>query len=211
MRRPGALASWLLALVAGLTVAFAAGALVRPAGAELPPAGDRVRAAIDGLKRDRFYVAPEMRNRLTAEQRRTISAALADGRVSTYLIFWKQTSDAGYYLDSQALDQVIAGVGVDGRYASVDQLLNATYESRGMGYTFVDPDVLVARADQALLAYARAMGAEPAEPVDRSDYWGGPGGGIAAGALFAGGGFLVLLCVIGFVGLLLTRPERHLP
>ncbi|MEO7352561.1 MAG: hypothetical protein ABIR34_04020, partial [Marmoricola sp.] len=99
----------------------------------------------------------------------------------------------------------------DGRYAVIDQLLNATSESRGMADTFVDTDVLVARPDQALLAYARAMGAEPAERVERSDYWGGPGGGTAAGIVFAGGGFVVLLCLIGFVGLLRTGPEEHLP
>ncbi|MEO7350467.1 MAG: hypothetical protein ABIR34_06780, partial [Marmoricola sp.] len=152
MKRPGAMASWLLALVAGLVVAFAAGALVHAADPRLPPPGDRVRAAIAGLEQDHFYVAPEMRNRLTDAQRRTISAALEHGKVPTYLIFWKQTSNAGYYLDSEALDQVIAGVDGDGRYAVIDQLLNATSESRGMADTFVDTDVLVARPDQALLA-----------------------------------------------------------
>ncbi len=49
-----------------------------------------------------------------------------------------------------------------------------------------------------------------AAPGERSDYWGGAGGGIAAGVLFAVGAYLGLLLVVGLLGVAVrsSRQDR---
>lgn len=194
---------WPVALVAAAAVApwFA---LRLPASTTypIPAPGDRVQQAIDALKVDHFYVGPEFADRMTPEQRQSVITALRSAKTPSYLVYWDNAwSNAGYYLTDDALDQIMKGVGVNGLYSIVDEKQRSTDRQRGVESSYLDPDVLQQRPAQGLLDYAKAMAAVPNQPREHAfDYWGGPGGGIAAGLLFAVLGYLGALVVMFVLG-----------
>lgn len=203
--------AWGIAAIAGLVTAAIATVVLtnRPAddasAADVEP-GDRLAAAIEGLERDSFYVAPELRHRLTDRQLRDIQRAVESADQPFYLAYMTNTTSAGYYQNYNAVDIIADHVGEDGLYAIVDERLRASETSRGVGFAYIDVDTLLGRDHVALKRYAKAVAQQPEEPpVESSDYWGGPGGGFAAGALFAAGGYLALLFII-WIAIPLRRP-----
>lgn len=220
MRRR-AVAAWTAGLVLGPAAGVGTAAWVGRTDATAPvtstvvrPTGDRVQAAVDGVRADHFYAAPELRDRLTTSQISAIAKLAADAPTPTYVVYWGDMSYGrygGYRTDYEALDQLMAGVGVRGHYAIVTDGGGTLTASRGLQDPFVDPDLAKGRPDAALTRYVTAFAAVPAEAGSSysarseskggSDYWGGPGGGLAAGVLFAGGGFLVLMLLVWLASL----------
>lgn len=178
------------------------------AAAESRP-GDRVQAAIDGVRETGLYIGPELRDELTAAEVEGIERIIEGAEVPVFIVWWGGASDAGYNTAYAALDQLRVGVGEDGYYAVVDDDYIPVLESVGYATPYIDADGKGRPAD-ALTRIATEMAAIPpsvdSPPGPESDYWGGTGGGIAAGLLFALGGYLGLLLVIGVVGA--TRRSR---
>lgn len=165
--------------------------------------GDRVQQAINALRTDHFYVGPELADRITPAQKAAIIAALKSAKTPSYLVYWDEaSSNGGFYISFDALKQIMKGVGVNGLYSTVNEKLVSTDESQGVEPGYLDPTVLHQRPAVGLLAYAQQMAASPNTPEGPSfDYWGGAGGGIAAGALFAGLGYLGVLVAMGILGM----------
>ncbi|MDN5856044.1 MAG: hypothetical protein L0K86_25030 [Actinomycetia bacterium] len=196
---------WALAIAAVTGVLAAIGAtylvtsLASPqntSAADVEP-GDRLTAAIKGLERDSFYVAPELRDRLTDRQFAAIAESVRSSDEPFYLAYMTDTTTAGYYQNYNAADIIADHIGEDGLYAIVDERLSAEETGRGVDFAYIDADNLRGRVPVALKHYAKAVattshGPEP-EP---SDDWGGPGGGAAAGAMFGAGGFGVLMLIL---------------
>lgn len=152
------------------------------------PVGDRVHAAVDGLRSSNIYVDPDVEGIVTSEEASRIDAAAKAARPEVFIVLWRGSSEAGYYLASQALEQIgeeldrpgyyiVAGpgdissrdVGIDGEYVSASSVVND-----GTGH-----------AEGLLAAIAENDGRHYSEAdTTGSDYWGGTGGTIAAGVLF---------------------------
>ncbi|RYJ05174.1 MAG: hypothetical protein EON52_12940 [Actinomycetales bacterium] len=153
------------------------------------PLGDRVQAAVDGVQDTGFYVGPELRGELTPDEVAGIERIIAGAEVPLYVVWWNEARDAGYNTPYAALDQLRVGVGEDGYYAVVTEGYIPLLESVGYSTPYIDADGKGRPAD-ALTRIATEMAELPpsvdSAPGPRSDYWGGTGGGIAAGLLFAG-------------------------
>ena len=219
-RLAGATLALLVAAAAGLLAGLVPGHQDDPArydfdsanlaAAAAEPPGDRVQAAIDGVQETGFYVAPELRGQLSDDEVAGIEQIVADSDVPLFVVWWEDTRDAGYNTAYAALDQLRVGVGEDGYYAVVTRGSYPLVEAVGYASPYVDADAKGRPAD-ALTRYVTELAAVPPEPEREpgsgSDYWGGAGGGIAAGLLFAGLGYLGLLLIIGIVGA--ARPARR--
>ncbi|MGZ4475150.1 MAG: hypothetical protein ACXVWW_05550 [Nocardioides sp.] len=165
--------------------------------------GDRVAEAVAGVRRTGFYVAPELRGALTAGEVAQVEQALARAEVPVFLVWWDKTYDGGYGTDYGALDQLRAHVGVDGFYAIVDGTSSMLLGTVGYEDIYLDDVSPHGRPAAALLRVAEGLAATPAvrpHHDDGSDYWGGPGGGFAAGLLFVLLAYLPLLFLVWLVG-----------
>jgi hypothetical protein len=174
--------------------------------------GDRVQAAIDGVQETGFYVGPELRGRLSANEVARIERIIDDAPVPLYVVWWSQTYDGGYNTPYAALDQLRAGVGTDGFYAVVTDGGNPLTEAVGYEWPYVEADAK-GRPGPALERYVTELAAVPPvrEIVSEDsdwDYWGGPGGGFAAGLLFAALGYLGLMGLLAIVALFAPRRTR---
>lgn len=205
------LAGLVAAAVTVVALTYALGSAPPPR--EVPDAAgsDRVQAAITGLRRSNVYLAPESRDRLSRAQRRRVAGLAAASDPQVYVIVWTATPDGGYYLESDALEAVMTGLGRDGHYLIVDDKAQATTDDRGASTVFADTDLLRGRLPMALPRYLTAI--DKADPVSTDDSppedWGGLGGGMGAGLAFATTGALVLLA-LAWLGSLLRRPRGDL-
>lgn len=195
-------------LAGGLVAALVPGHVsATPAAApKLAAPGDRVRAAITGVEKNHLYVAPEVADRLTTSQLRTLRASAAKASVPTYLVYWgDEVRYGGYETDYDALDQLAAGVGTDGYYAIVPAGGVPIEKSVGYKDPFPDPDATKDRPYTALSGYLSELSDWPAERTDPPgkdtfDYWGGPGGGLAAGLMITVPSFFVLIGLVALAG-----------
>jgi hypothetical protein len=206
--------AWLIGLVAGLlaaAVAVTVAVHLRPGDEPTRhPAGDRVRAAAQALERDHFYAAPEVREQFTDSQYDAIVRAAKAAPTPVYVVFWADYGyDAGYLGDLEACDQLMALIGHKGYYAVVTQAgYGAQVDALGYEVPSVDDALAQGRPSAAMLRFVKALGDAPRERPysdSESDYWGGPGGGIAAGALMAVGGFFTLMLLVWLASLLRRR------
>lgn len=175
--------------------------------------GDRMQAAIDGVQQTRFYIGPELRGELTADEVAEIERIIAEAPVSLFVVWWADTSDAGYNTAYAALDQLRAGVARDGYYAVVTQGRPPLTEAVGYEWPYVSANGK-GRPAAALKRFVTELAAVPpvreTEGGDRDwDYWGGPGGGIAAGLLFAALAYLGLMAVLAVAAVLVPRRVRQ--
>lgn len=199
-----------IGIVVGVVVAVLAALQVQTHAdpVDLPPAGDRIDAAVAALRTDPFYAAPEVASRLTQAERAKITRTLRGADVPTYLVYWNTEGDQGYYLDSDALEQIMAAIGRDGEYAIVNERQESTLRSRGMRHGYVGDEPLNQRIGPGLVAYAHELADQAGEELGEPfDYWGGPGGGFAAGALMAGLGFGCLLLLVWIAGRVVRRRD----
>jgi hypothetical protein len=175
--------------------------------------GDRVQEAIDGVQPTGFYVGPELRGQLTADEVTKIEEIIASAPVPLFVVWWADTADGGYNTPYAALDQLRVGVGRDGFYAVLTQGGYPILAGLGYDDPFVDADGK-GRPAAALERYVTELAAVPRpEPETASgdedwDYWGGPWGGIAAGLIFAALTYLGLLLVIGVSGVVWSHQRR---
>lgn len=173
------------------------------AAARATEPGDRVAAAIAGVREDGLHVAPELAGRLSDAEVRELEDAVADSPVPLHVVWWEQSYQAGYNTDYAALAQLRVGVGEDGYYAIVSDGGNVLVAANGLRDPFIDANGLGRPADALGRVVAELAAAPPEAPYSadqESDYWGGPGGGIAAGLLFVALGYGVLVPIVLVVG-----------
>jgi hypothetical protein len=202
---------WLVPLV--LAVGAGAGAWVlteRRSAYELPPPGDRVQQAVDALAESPVFVAEDARDLLdeAGEARVAEVAAAADPRI--FVVVWTPSTDAGYYLEADALDQIMEGVDEDGIYLLVDDSQSAVVDERGVELDgYVVPE-LYGALDEALVDHLEeldALGASPAETGEDA-YWGPPPGAAVIGVLTALGSYGAVMLLIGIARVVAGRPFR---
>ena len=186
------LVSALIGLAAGVVAAHSISDYPTTEGARYP-ASDRVTEAVESLRDDPFYVAPELRRHFTETQHAAITDALRAGDATAYLIFMTDGTDGGTYLGGDLIDRLAAELG-DGSYHLVDERMARTTKDFGQRYWLPSDNGLQARPADGLLAYAKELSnLEKRDDDDQlNDYWGGPGGGFAAGLLFAAGASIVI-------------------
>lgn len=129
-----------------------------------------------------------------------------------FVVWWAPAREAGYHLTSDAVAQLSAGVGREGLYAVVEQGGHTAEGAIGYEtpYVFADID---GRPGPSLIRYVETLAAvEPERPeppsTDSDDYWGGPGGGFAAGLLLAAVGYPAVLLVVALTGVLVRGSRR---
>ncbi|MBS44831.1 MAG: hypothetical protein CMH83_17025 [Nocardioides sp.] len=204
---PAVLVCLLIGLVAGLAPgrSGAPGRLDDTwlAAAAATEPGDRVSAAVVDLQRTGLHVGPELADQLGEEDVDALRARIAASPVPLFVVWWADTYDGGYSTAYAALAQLRVGVGEAGYYALVSPGRHPLTDAVGYRTPYVDADGL-GRPLPALTRLVDDLAAVPPEPIRRragdSDYWGGPGGGIAAGLLFAVGTYLVVLIVVAGAG-----------
>ncbi len=177
---------------------------------------DRVRNALAGLADDGIYVAPDARDLLDERGERAVAQAIAEAETPIKVIVWTRTNKAGasYFDQRQQVEAGLTESGGRGVYLIWQGPEDGDVDTYG-AYGFVDVAPyedftgdpartlprLVAQVDAEVRWYERRRD-------DDSDYWGGTGGGIAAGLLIGSG---VLLAVALLYGLLMVAVGRRLP
>lgn len=199
-KRPSLLLSVLIAGIAAVIVGVTVSALVtqlRSHADAIPPPGDRVRAAITALKTDHLYIAPDAEDKLTAAQQQTIREAAAQADPQVFITIWNPSRYDGFYLDADALDQITAGVARKGVYLIAGDRTSGTDEQYGVSGGFVSSQ-LTGEFDKALLRYVAAVDAGDYQngSGESFDYWGGLGGGLAAGGLMALGAYFAAMLIV---------------
>ncbi|MGB0102212.1 MAG: hypothetical protein WBP61_18175 [Nocardioides sp.] len=179
------------------------------AAAQEPP-GDRVQAAVDGVRETGFYIGPELRDQLSEETVAEVEGLIADARVPLFVVWWEDTADGGYNTPYAALDQLRAGVATDGYYAVVSPGGHPLLGAVGYADPFIDADSK-GRPDAAVTRIVAELAEEPPDPLvvpgPESDYWGGAGGGITAGLIFAVLTYVGLLLAAAALSVVLRRPH----
>ena len=203
-----------VALLVAALAAWAGAALYQTTrDAALPnglPVGDRVQQAADALgSGDGVYVASDAHDLVPPADERRLEQLVADSPVTVHVVVWEHSSDAGYGGDFDALYQLERLLG---------EAVYIVYGGPGQGV--VDDNITDVRLDPSpesdffgdpvrrLTELVESVAAAEVEPVDGSDYWGGPGGVIAAGLLFALLALPTALLVIGLGRLALGRSYR---
>ncbi len=202
-----------LALLVSLGAGLAAGLLpgrgdaptdydsrVLEAAARAEP-GDRVAAAIEGVREDGLHVAPELAGLLSEEKTAELERAVAGSPVPLHVVWWESTYEGGPANDFAAMAQLRAGIGEEGYYAVISPGRPIVVDAVGLEEPFVDADGL-GRPAVALASVVEELAAAPPKPLQEltSDYWGGRGGGIAAGLLFVALGYGALVAVVWVLG-----------
>ncbi|MQW75897.1 hypothetical protein GHK92_08430 [Nocardioides sp. dk4132] len=176
-------------------------AVLAAAAASTP--GDRVQAAIDAVQETGLHIGPELRGELGADEVDRIEEIIADAPVPLFVVWWEESWQAGYYPPESAMDQLRAGVFREGFYAVVSPGRPPYLAALGYQEPRIEADGTgrpAAALTRVVTELADTEAARPGEPRPGSDDWGGAGGGLAAGLLFALLGYLGLLLVFGVLG-----------
>jgi len=70
-------------------------------------AGDRVLAAVEGLRDDRVHVSDDGRPLLDEQGEAAIAAAIAERDLPVYVVVWQESRAAGYDSPNQAAEQML--------------------------------------------------------------------------------------------------------
>lgn len=191
-----------LTVIAAVVAAWLGWTYATAGVSELPPPGDRVRAAVAGLKSSHVYVDPDSEGILSPAEISQIDAAAAASTPAVFVTIWRESSEAGYYLPSQALDQIGAELGRPGFYISAgakeissDEVgIKSDEYISDFGLIDFDDGLADGELATALLKLIDDNDGRDFSEADTSgsDYWGGRAGTIAAGALI---GSLAGLCL----------------
>ncbi|QIX25909.1 hypothetical protein ncot_04315 [Nocardioides sp. JQ2195] len=176
---------------------------------------DRVRHALDGLRDDGVNVAPDARDLLDPAGERKVARAIAASTTPVKVVVWTETSFAGASRFDlvQQLEAGLAEGGGHGVYLVWEGPEKGTLDTYGRnGYISSisthedfagDPAITIPRLVRQV--------DEQVEWTDTNedfDYYGGVGGGIGIGALYAVG----VLLGVGLVhGLIVLVTKRRLP
>jgi hypothetical protein len=204
-----------LALLAALlAVALAVQVVDRRAGiADIEP-GDRVEAAVDALRDSAVHVPPDGRAMLSAEAEERLEAVIAESPVPVHVVVWRSSREAGGEPYSFTLPEMIAAeLGEPGVYVVWQGPEDADAEAQpGHRLDYDVPDLEpVGDPETRLTEFVRGLDEESVVEEEPWDYWGGVGGGIAAGLLIGGGIALAAWLLAGIVRAASGRPFLNRP
>lgn len=184
-------------------------------------AGDRVRAAVEGLREDHVHVTDDGRPMLAEPDERAIAELIEERDLPAYVLVWEDSWFAGYDHYVQAAEQVLHRLEEpavlvlwQGPDQSTTQVTPGwTFDRWGDDWDEWDDVALeptyLGDAARRLPEWLEQL---PDDPLTRrEDEWGGRGSGMAAGALFGGmvvGGFWI---VLGIARVLTGRRFRNRP
>ncbi|WP_181311961.1 hypothetical protein [Nocardioides campestrisoli] len=172
-------------------------------------AGDRVLAAVEGLRDDSVHVDAASRTMLDEEGEQAIAEALAERDLPVYVLVWQDSWFAGYDHYLQAAEQVLAHLDEPAAlvlWQGPDH--STTQVTEGYRLTEYEPDYL---GDPAL-RIPEWFAQLPEEPLERlGDEYGGPVGGFFLGLFLGLAVLLVVWVLIGIVRLATGRRFRNLP
>lgn len=183
-----------------------------------PPPGDRVLTAVAALKTSNVYVDPDTEGLLSTAEISRINAAAAAADPEVLVVIWRDSTEAGYYPSSQALQQIGADLGRPGFYISADAK-EITSDEVGIksddyvsDFGAVDYDDGLADGELAtgLLKLIGDNDGRDFSEADTtgSDYWGGTAGTTAAGALIGTLAGAVLATVVAIAWFVLRGRRR---
>jgi hypothetical protein len=174
--------------------------------------GDRVQRAADAIAAgDHVYVAADAHDLVPPDVEAGLETLAADSDVPVYVAVWEESDEAGYggiydavgqlerLVDEEAIYVLYQGPGVG--------LVDDTVEGALLGAAV--PSDFNGDAARRLEEIVTAAGETRFGPSGSDwDYWGGPGGAFAAGALFAAGAIPALWLVMGLGRVAARRPFR---
>lgn len=205
-------------LAIGLTLTVAATALAAILGWNHASAGldqreepgDRVMAAVEGLRDSHLYVAPDSEHLLTEPDRARLEREAAATDPTTYVIVWADTSEGGYRGTLDPIVQIASALDQPARYLLVE---GGKIQDRDVGIKgdyvpgpdFKDDGERTPAALAAKISANIASGDDrdySSQSITHSDYWGGTAGAIGAGALMGllgGLGLAAVLTIVWFI------------
>lgn len=174
------------------------------------PVGDRVRHAAEALAAgDHVYVAADAHDLVPPELESRLEDLAADSDVPVFLAVWEASSQAGYAGVWDAAGQLQRLVDEQGVYVLYlgpgDGLIDDNLDGPLLGELPSDFNGDPARRLEEIVT---AVGETRRGPASDWDYWGGPGGAVAAGALFASGTVALILVLLGLGRLAAGRRFR---
>ncbi|GGO76003.1 hypothetical protein [Nocardioides deserti] len=181
-------------------------------------AGDRVLAAVEGLRDDHVHVTDDGRGMLAEADERAIAELIAERDLPAYVLVWKNSWFAGYDHYVQSAEQVLHQLGEPALLVLWQGPENSTTQvtpgwtvdrwTEGGGDAEVEPTYL----GDAALRIPEWLEQLPEDPlVAQDDYYGGLGGGLAAGAFFAAPIVLGFWLLLGVVRVATSRRFRNRP
>lgn len=162
--------------------------------------GDRARSIIETFRSgEHLYVGPEMSSLLTPDQVEQVAAAAEAADPPVYVALVDSHLVAGYHGTHHLLAQLLEGVGEEAVYLVWDGQPRTGYSMTPPQLSGYLSSEMTGKNDLALLRFIDAVESEVTrvEPGERFDYWGGTGGGIAAGLLMVGLGYTLVMLVVG--------------
>ncbi|WP_235735470.1 hypothetical protein [Nocardioides alcanivorans] len=172
---------------------------------------DRVVNVLEGLADDGVYVAPDARTMLDEAGERKVAEAIAASETPVRVVVWTNTRFAGAsgFDIVQQLESGLEESGERGVYLIWEGPEKGTADTFGpYGYVSMSPyedfagDPAVTLPQLVAQVDTEVRWSEPSEDFD---YWGGVGGGIAAGALISVGALLGLGLAYGLIVLVTKR------
>lgn len=174
--------------------------------------GDRVGAAVEALRTDDVYVPPDGRGMLAEDAEQRLERVVADAAVPVHVVVWQASDQAGGEPYSFTLPEMIAEeLGEPGVYVVWQGPGSADADAApGTRIDYSGPDLEAAGdAELRITEFVEQLDADSLVEHDGSDYWGGPGGGIAAGLMFGSGIALAAWVLVGVARAVTGRPFRN--
>ena len=178
------------------------------------PPGDRVEGAVAALRESDVYVAPDGRDMLPEDGEARLERVIAEAPVPVHVVVWEASSQAGGEPYSFTLTDMIADqLDEPGVYIVWQGPEDAEAEAGpGFGIDYDVPDLEPAGdAETRMTEFVQGLGKDSLVEQEDSDYWGGTGGGIAAGALMGGGIAVGVWLLAGIVRAANGRPFLNRP
>lgn len=212
-----------LLLAAILAVALGAGAVAaltswrqhlideNPSSSTSTPL-DRVSHAIEGLRRDGVHVTRDGRSMLSVKDERRLEQRVAAADVPVRIVVWAPSRYAGANYAREQVERAFADdePGVAIIWEGPQQGSVFTTGKKGYVSDLGTVDLVGEPSVALAAAVVTSQDVTWFQDHGNSDYWGGTGGGIAAGVLFAGCA-LVMLWVFAWVLRLLSGGSLRLP
>jgi hypothetical protein len=176
--------------------------------------GDRVEAAVDALRTDDVYVPPDGRRMLAEDAEQRLEQVIADAPVPVHVVVWRASDQAGGEPYSFTLPEMIAEeLGEPGIYVVWQGPGDADADTAaGTRIDYGGPDLEAAGdAELRITEFVEQLEEDSLIEDDEFDYWGGRGGGFAAGLMFGGGIALSAWVLVGIARAVTGRPFRNRP
>lgn len=163
----------------------------------LPPTGDRLEAAIAGVRADGVYVPPDGRFLLSEGSERRLEAQVATTEPRTVIIAWAPTTNAGYDSVYAAADQIATRVNPNGVTIIWQGPHDGDVETP-LGWPGSSLD-FEGDPETRLSEFLTSIDGEEIEPSSEKDT--DVVGPILAGAVLGGAAYVALMLIVGFLRL----------